>query len=83
MVGVEAMTAGIELGLWFEGQARRVYSEFEETAEERDRRQACEWIAKRGGESTQRDFQRFGPGKLRGRLEELLRALVKANFLKL
>lgn len=80
-VGVEAINAGITLSDWFEGQARRVYQGFEETEQERDRREVCAWIAKhQGGETTQRDLARYGPGRLRSRAGEVLADLVAAGL---
>jgi hypothetical protein len=82
-VAVKAMKAGILLSKWFEGQARRVYQGLEETEQERDRREACEWIAsKRGGSTTVRDLARNGPGRLRKRAGEILADLVTEDLAK-
>jgi hypothetical protein len=82
-VGVEAMKAAIKISNWFEGQARRVYQGLEETEQERDRREACEWIAsKRGGSTTVRDLARNGPGRLRKRAGEILADLVTEDLAK-
>jgi hypothetical protein len=81
-VGVEAMRAGIILSGWFEGQARRVYSGFEETAKDRERRQVCDWIAYRGGATTGRELAWKGPGKFRKRAKELLDDLVSVGMAK-
>ena len=75
-VDKEAMKAGIAISNWFEGQARRVYQGFEETTKERDRRDARDWIARRGGSTTERDFARNGPGWLRKRAKAVLADLV-------
>lgn len=79
-VDIEAMKAGITLSNWFEGQARRVYRSFVETAEERDRREACEWIARQGGRTTKRDFSRLGPLRFRKRADDILAGLVGAGL---
>ena len=81
-VDEEAMKAGIKISNWFEGQARRVYQGFEETEQGRDRREACEWIARRGGSTTQRDFTRRGPGRLRERAGKVLADLETAGLAK-
>jgi hypothetical protein len=81
-VGVEAMKAGITLSNWFEGQARRIYQGFEETEQERDRRAAYEWIANKGGSTTARDFARYGPGRLRKSVGEVLAGLVAVGLAK-
>lgn len=75
-VAVKAMKAGITLSNWFEGQARRIYQGFEETKQERDRREVYDWIASRGGSTTARGFRRLGPGGLRSRAGGLLADLV-------
>jgi hypothetical protein len=83
-VDIEAMKAGITISNWFERQARRVYQGFEETEQERDRREVCEWIAKREGSSTtKRELSRFGPGRLRSKAGEVLAELESAGLLKL
>jgi hypothetical protein len=75
-VDVAAMKAGIAISNWFEGQARRVYKSFEETEQERDRRDALEWIAEHGGSTTQRDLARKGPYRFRKKAREVLEDLV-------
>jgi uncharacterized protein DUF3987 len=82
-VGVKAMKAGIAISEWFEGQARRVYTGFEESEQERDRRAVYDWIAKQGGSTTKRDLARLGPLRFRGRAEEVLADLVAAGLAKL
>jgi hypothetical protein len=81
-VDVEAMEAGIKISNWFEGQARRVYQGFEETEQERDRRAVCEWIAKHGGSTTQRDLANGGPNRFRKRAGEVLADLEAAGMAK-
>jgi hypothetical protein len=81
-VGVEAMKAGIAISEWFEGQARFVYSGLIESEQERDRREACEWIADQGGKTTRRDLTRFGPGRLRKRVGAVLDDLVEAGLVR-
>jgi len=81
-VGVDAIRAGITLSAWFEGQARRVYSGFEESAKDRERRQVCDWIADRGGATTRRDLSRFGPNQFRNRAQEVLDDLVAAELVE-
>jgi hypothetical protein len=82
-VDVEAMSAAIKISDWFEGQARQMYQGFEETEQERDRRSAREWIARRGGSTTARDFARYGPGKLRSKVGEVLKDLVAVGLAEL
>jgi hypothetical protein len=79
-VDVEAMKAAIEISKWFEGQARRIYQGFEETAQERDRRVVYDWIMSRGGSTTQRDLANRGPNRFRKRAEEVLKDLVTAGL---
>jgi hypothetical protein len=74
-VSVDAMRAGIILSGWFEGQARRVYSSFKESAKDRERRAVYNWIAGNGRSTTMRDFARLGPGRFRKRAQELLNDL--------
>jgi hypothetical protein len=81
-VGVDAMRAGIEISGWFEGQARRVYQGFRETEQERDRREVCDWIRKRGGKTTTRKLANGGPGRFRKRAREVLDDLVTAGLAK-
>jgi uncharacterized protein DUF3987 len=82
-VGADAMEAGISISDWFEGQARRVYRGFEETEQEQGRRTVCEWIASRGGSTTQRELARYGPSRFRSRAGEVLNDLVTAGLAKL
>lgn len=77
-----AIRAGITISNWFEGQARRVYAGFRETEQERDRRTVRDWIAQRGGETTRRDFTRFGPSRFRSKAKEVLNDLVAAGLAK-
>jgi hypothetical protein len=79
-VYAKAMEAAIEISNWFEGQARRIYQGFEETAQERDRRAAYEWIARKGGSTTPHDFAHGGPYRLRKRASEVLNDLVAAGL---
>jgi hypothetical protein len=81
-IDAQAMEAGITISNWFEGQARRVYQAIEETAQERDRRDTRDWIASRGGSTTERDFARFGPSRLRKRAGEVLADLVTEGLAK-
>jgi hypothetical protein len=81
-IDAQAMEAGIAISNWFEGQARRVYQAIEETAQERDRRDTRDWIASRGGSTTERDFARFGPSRLRKRAGEVLADLVTEGLAK-
>ncbi|MFY9820034.1 MAG: DUF3987 domain-containing protein [Thermoanaerobaculia bacterium] len=78
----DSMKVAIEISNWFEGQARRVYQGFEETAQERDRREAYEWIAEHGGSTTARDFARLGPGRFRKRAGQVLADLETAGMAK-
>lgn len=79
-VGVKAMETGIAISDWFEGQARRIYQGFEETEQERDRREVYDWIAQQGRETTRRDLARNGPYRFRKRAEEVLKDLVTAGL---
>ncbi|HTG32074.1 MAG TPA: DUF3987 domain-containing protein [Thermoanaerobaculia bacterium] len=79
-VDAEAMEAGIAISNWFEGQARRIYQGFEETAQERDRREVYGWIVRRGGSTTQRDLANGGPYRFRKRAGEVLADLVAAGL---
>jgi hypothetical protein len=79
-VGVDAMRAGIALSLWFEGQARRVYSGLEESEQERERQAVYDWIADHGGKATVRQLARYGPGRFRSRAGEVLDDLVAAEL---
>jgi hypothetical protein len=55
-----SMQAAIELAEWFGAEARRVYGMFSESDDERDRRELCELIARKGGIVTARDLMRSG-----------------------
>jgi len=79
-VGEEAMQAGVTISAWFESQARRVYHG--ETAQERDRREVCEWIRENGGKTTRRGLARNGPGRFRQRAREVLADLEAAGLAK-
>jgi uncharacterized protein DUF3987 len=80
-VDFEAVEAGIKLSNWFEGQARRVYQEFEETQQEKDRWEVRDWIAKKGGgKITKRQLAHDGPGRFRKRVREVLEDLVDAGL---
>lgn len=81
-IRLKAINAGITISNWFEGQARRVYQGFEETEQERDRRAVCEWIASRGGSTTQRDLANGGPNRFRKRAAEVLADLVSEGLAK-
>lgn len=78
-VYAKAMKAGIVLSNWFEGQARRVYRGFEETEQERDRREVYAWIMKHGRSTTERDLANGGPNRFRKRAREVLADLVAAG----
>lgn len=82
-VNANAIKAGISLSDWFEGQARRVYQGFQETEQEQERRAVYDWIASHGGETTQRDFARYGPGRFRKKAGEVLDDLVDAGLAQL
>jgi hypothetical protein len=75
-IDAQAMEAGIAISNWFEGEARRVYQGFEETEQERDRREVHDWIMRRGGSTTQRDLANGGPNRFRKRAGEVLADLV-------
>lgn len=79
-VGVKAMRAAVKISKWFEAQALRVYQEIAESEDERDRRELCEWIAKRGGNTITRDVARYGPNRFRKRAREALNDLVAAGL---
>jgi hypothetical protein len=81
-IDVEAIEGGIIISDWFEGQARQVYKLFEASEQEKDRREACDWIAKRGGKITKRDFSRCAPSRFRSRAVEVLNDLVTAGLAK-
>lgn len=53
-----SMGAAIRLGRWFAQEARRVYSVLAESPGDAERRQLCEFIARKGGSVTVRDVQR-------------------------
>jgi hypothetical protein len=74
-VSREAVDSAISIALWFEGQARRVYTDFAETAIERQRSEVLRWIGVNGGTTTARRLARFGPGRFRKRAAEILEDL--------
>ena len=53
-IDAASIEAGATLSRWFCGEARRIYSLFAETNEDRDRRRLVEWIERRGGLVTRR-----------------------------
>ncbi len=53
-----AMRNAIELSEWFISEHFRLYSQFLESDEERQRRELLEYIARNGGRITQRELQR-------------------------
>jgi len=72
-----SVAVGIEFAEWAGHEARRVYSFFDETDEQRERRELIEWIKSKGGSVTARDLSR-GPRRYRrtGDAEAALDALV-------
>lgn len=57
-VDVESMRAGIDMARWFAYEARRVYSLFDESDEQKSDRKLYEFIRDRGGHITPRELQR-------------------------
>ena len=53
-----SIAGGIALSDWFGNEARRVYTLFVETDEQRHIREISDWVAKQGGRATARDLQR-------------------------
>ncbi|WP_437186918.1 DUF3987 domain-containing protein [Planctomicrobium sp. SH668] len=51
----ESMESGIRLSEWFKYEARRVYSQLEESESDRARRRLVDWIRRKGGVVTARD----------------------------
>ena len=78
----KAMRNAIAISEWFERQAFLVYQQMEGDEEERDRRDLCDWIAKRDGETTKRQVARHGPNRFRPRAKEALDDLVAAGLVE-
>lgn len=57
-IGADSMRRAIAVTEWFKHEARRVYGQLAETADDRDRRRLVEWIRGRGGIVTPRDLTR-------------------------
>jgi hypothetical protein len=55
-VGVESTEAGITLARWFAGEARRIYANHLESAEEKDTCRLIDFINSHGGEITPHDL---------------------------
>lgn len=77
----ESIRMAISLTDWHTHETRRVYGEWVESDEQRDRRRLIEWIERRGETVTARDVQR-GCGWLResGMAEQALRDLVASGY---
>ncbi len=76
-----AMQAGIELADWFGGEARRVYSLFSESDDDRESRELVDLIRRRGGTITASKLRASSrhyraPGKAEAALEALAKAKV-------
>lgn len=54
----DSMDAAIRLSDWFGGEAKRIYGLFVESNEEREARELCELIQRKGGSITARDLAR-------------------------
>ena len=55
-VDAASMKAGIELAQWFKAEARRVYALLSESDDDGEQRRRIEWIERRGGAVTVREF---------------------------
>ena len=82
LVTGEVMQAACDLAKWFGNEAVRIYAELAETREQRDLRELCEFIERRGGTVYKRDvmqsFTRLKNNK--PGTERELNALVKAGI---
>jgi hypothetical protein len=80
-VDATTMQAAITITEWFKHEAKRVYTMFSESDEDRELRRLAEWIARKGGRITARDLQR-GPREYRedGAAEDALEKLVQAGY---
>ena len=56
-IDAASIEAGAELARWFCHEAERLYASFAESDEDRERRGLVEWIGRRGGSVTAREFQ--------------------------
>jgi len=74
-----SMAAGIQLAEWFKNEAKRVYSQFSESEEQRDERRLIEWIERKGEPVTSREVQQGcrwlrEPGLAEAALERLVKS---------
>ena len=77
----DVMQAACELARWFGNEAVRIYSELAESQEQKEQREFCEFIERRGGAVSVRDaITHYRPLKnQREKAEQQLNALVKAG----
>ncbi len=80
-VDAQSIAAGIALSRWFGQETQRVYDIFNESEEDRDRRELIERIRRKGGKLTARDLQRCSRAyPTSDAAEAALDSLVEAGF---
>jgi hypothetical protein len=81
-VGRESVEAGVALAHWFAHEARRIYSLFGESEEDRHTRRLVTWVRGRGGKVTVKELQRSHSRKYAtaDAAERDLAALVEAGL---
>ncbi len=79
-ISEDAMRRAIAVVEWFKGEGRRVYAVLGESEEDRARRRLTEWIERRGGAVSVRDWQRARSHKTAGDAEGELNELVEAGY---
>ncbi len=79
-IDVESIQAGIALSEWFGNEAKRVYAVLREDDDERECRELCDLVQRRGGEITARDLMRTGRYSSSSAAESALEGLAKGGF---
>jgi hypothetical protein len=77
----DSMQMAISLAAWFKCETQRIYDQLSESPQQQQRRQLCEWIARRGGKVRTRDLvssKRSVPNATTA--ERLLEELVRAGL---
>lgn len=64
VLDAESMRAALKLTDWHRHETARIYATFGESRPQKERRQLVEWIARRGGATTERELRR-GPRRYR------------------
>lgn len=73
-VDADSVRAGIEIAEWFADEDERVYEEFRQSPQERQRQELVDWIERRRGRVTVRELTQ-GPRKFRGETKAARAAL--------